>query len=58
MEEKTCPVIQKKSLKVINIGLPGFYEAIVSQNVPALQLDWRPPVKQPQEILDLLDMFM
>ena len=47
-----------QSLKIVNIGLPRFYEAIISQNVKAVQLDWRPPVKQSKEIEDLLNMFI
>lgn len=32
-------------LGVINIGLQNFYEALISQDVNAIQLDWRPPAK-------------
>ena len=49
---------RKKQVKVINIGLKPFYDEIVFQDVPALQLDWRPPVKQSKEVQDLLDMFL
>ncbi len=58
MCEKTGDAGEKRTLRIVNIGLPGFYEAIASQNVPVLQLDWRPPARQPQEIQDLLDMFI
>ena len=36
----------KKNVKDINIGLQPFYDEIVLPGVPALQLNWRPPVKQ------------
>ena len=32
-------------LKVINIGLSAFKEALDDAHAPAVQLDWRPPVK-------------
>ena len=44
--------------RVINIGISTFYEALVSQKVKAVQLDWRPPVKQSREMEELLVMFM
>lgn len=49
---------EKKSLRVINIGLSRFYEALTAQNAKATQIEWRPPVKQNKEISDLLDLFM
>ncbi|HIT08149.1 MAG TPA: hypothetical protein IAB55_03560 [Candidatus Merdivicinus faecavium] len=52
LEKKTC-CPQKP--RVINIGLASFYEALVSQKVKATQLEWRPPVKQSEEIASLLD---
>lgn len=50
--EKKCDC---KSLKVINIGLTSFYEALKVQKVKTVQLDWRPPVKQSAEIQSMLD---
>ena len=49
------PCCKEKPLRVINIGLQGFYDALQSQGVKAAQLDWRPPVKQSEEINSLLD---
>ncbi len=31
-------------LKVINIGLPAFKQALDDAHVPAVQLDWKPPM--------------
>ena len=45
-------------IKIINIGLPSFYEEVVDQGAEAIQLDWRPPFKQEKEVLDMLDMFL
>ncbi len=42
-------------LKVVNIGLQSFYEALIAQGVQAVQLDWHPPVELKREIADLLD---
>jgi len=49
---------RKKTVKVINIGLQPFYDEIIFQGVTALQLNWRPPVKQDEETQELLDMFL
>lgn len=57
MKEKSGKCGEHK-LKVINIGLPRFYDALHAQGVKAVQIDWRPPVKQSQEIQELLDMFL
>ena len=46
----------KRKLKIINIGLPSFYEEVINQGAEAIQLDWRPPFKQNDEIKRLLDL--
>ena len=46
----------KTKLKVINVGLQSFYEAVEKQGVKVTQLEWRPPVKP--EILALLDKLL
>lgn len=57
MDEKKCSPKEHR-LKVVNIGIPRFYDALLAQNVESTQIDWRPPVKQSKEIQDMLDMFM
>lgn len=47
-----------KKLKVINIGLTNFYDALIKQKAKATQIDWRPPFKQSKEISDLLDSLL
>ncbi|MBQ2733467.1 MAG: DUF1116 domain-containing protein [Clostridia bacterium] len=37
-------------LRVINVGLKFFYDSLVSQNVKATQLQWRPPFKVNAEV--------
>lgn len=44
--------------RVVNVGIQAFYEALLSQEVECAQIDWRPPVKQGEEIENLLDMFL
>ena len=41
-------------LRVINIGLPFFYEALKSQECKAVQIDWNLPVKRSAAVTDLL----
>ena len=48
----------KRKLKIINIGLQNFYEEVVNQGAEAIQLDWRPPFKQKDDIKKLLDLFL
>jgi FdrA protein len=41
-------------LKVINLGLSWFAEALTRQEVPVLQVDWRPPAGGDQRLLEVL----
>ncbi|MBI5245332.1 MAG: DUF1116 domain-containing protein [Elusimicrobia bacterium] len=41
----------KTQLKVVNIGLASFKESLDQSKVPAVQVDWRPPVKVDEEVL-------
>lgn len=43
MTEMTVSELLKNGPKVINIGVEQFYEDLKSQDVPVVQLDWRPP---------------
>ncbi len=45
-------------LRVINIGLKNFYDALIRQGAGALQINWRPPVRQSAAIADLLDSYL
>ena len=46
---------REEKLRVINVGLSVFYDAIVLQGAKAVQLEWQPPVELEKEISDLLD---
>jgi len=50
-EQQSC----REKPRVINIGLSFFHESLVAQKVKAIQLEWRPPVRQSAEIKSLLD---
>jgi len=45
----------KSNLKVINVGLKFFYDALVAQDVKATQIQWKPPVKQPDAVLEAIN---
>ena len=47
-----------KKLRVINIGLLQFCEALEFQNVKVSHLEWQPPAEQSKEINDLLDKYL
>ena len=53
--EKTC---KEEKLRVINIGLAAFYDAVATQGAKAVQLDWRPPVEPDKDVADILDYLM
>ena len=46
--------IYKKKPAVANLGIMIFYDALVAQGCECTQIEWQPPVKQSQEIEDLL----
>jgi len=45
-------------LKVINIGLDVFYQALKDQGVEAVQVSWKPPVKLEKEYEDILSKIL
>lgn len=42
------------ALRVINIGLESFADDLRTQDVPVIQLDWRPPAGGNPELAALL----
>ena len=48
----------EQKLRVINIGIETFYDALLIQSVKAVQVDWHPPVKQSEDMAELLDDFL
>ncbi len=47
-----------KNLRVINLGISSFYDALISQGVDAAQIDWKPPVKVNVELGAKVDRIM
>lgn len=45
----------KKELKVINVGLESFYDDLKSQEVPAIQVDWKPVAGGNKKMASLLN---
>ncbi|MDO5536230.1 MAG: DUF1116 domain-containing protein [Desulfovibrionaceae bacterium] len=42
------------SVRIVNLGLEGFYSELKEQNVPVVQVDWRPPAGGDRELIDIL----
>ena len=47
-----------KKLRVVNIGISSFYDALTVQDCEAVQIDWRPPVKLSDEMNGLVERTM
>ena len=47
-----------QKLRVINIGLQSFYDAIETQSCKVVQLEWAPPVEMDPEIASILDRLL
>lgn len=49
---------ENAELRVINVGLQDFYEALLAQGAKAAQIQWQPPIQQDEDIEELLDKFL
>ena len=47
-----------KKLRVVNIGISSFYDALAAQDCEAVQIDWHPPVKISEELSALVEKTM
>ncbi len=56
--DKKCGNGNDKKIRVLNLGIETFYQALQDQGVKTAQIRWHPPVSQDEEILDLLDEFL
>lgn len=45
----------KSDLKVVNIGLEGFYKATLDQGTTSVQVEWRPPAGGNKKLMDILE---
>jgi hypothetical protein len=57
MEEQATKLLSSE-LKVINIGLELFKDALESQHVPVVQVAWEKPVKLEKEYEDILSKIL
>lgn len=46
--------VLRRPLAAINVGLESFQENLVTQGVPALQVDWRPPAGGNEKLMAIL----
>ncbi len=53
MSERTKELFKSK-LKVVNVGVEHFAEALRAQGVEVEQVDWRPPAGGDKELGELL----
>lgn len=51
---KNIKTLFKSELKVVNIGLEGFYNSTKEQGTTSVQVEWRPPAGGNQNLLDIL----
>lgn len=42
-------------LWVANVGVDVFYQAVRAQNVPAVQVDWKPPAGGDARLAEILE---
>ena len=47
-----------KKPRVINLGISSFYDALLTQEVDAAQIDWKPPVKVNVELGSKVEKIM
>ena len=57
MEEKIGKILTSE-LKVVNIGLELFKDALEAQHVPVVQVTWEKPVKLEKEYEDILSKIL
>lgn len=48
-------ILKVKDMEIINLGLVGFYDAINSQNVSCVHVDWKPPAGGNTRLIEILD---
>jgi hypothetical protein len=41
--------------RVANVGVGDFFESLAAQDVPVIQVDWRPPPKLDDDLAQLLE---
>jgi hypothetical protein len=54
MNEKIAALLAT-GLHVANVGVGDFSESLAAQDVPVIQVDWRPPPKLDDDLAQLLE---
>lgn len=49
-----APDLLNGPLRIINIGIEPFAEALRAQDIPVIQVDWRPPAGGNSDMIALL----
>ncbi|MFT8895767.1 MAG: hypothetical protein ABF968_02270 [Acetobacter sp.] len=55
MTDSGNPLLAGEPLCVVNIGIDLFADTLRQQSVPVLQVQWKPPPPQDEDLLNLLD---
>lgn len=58
MTDGSARKLLDSELKVINLGLDIFYNALAAQGVNAIDVDWKPAPKLDKESEDILDKIL
>lgn len=46
----------KKELHIVNFGIESFYHELKSQQVPVIQIDWKPVAGGNKKLASMLDL--
>jgi len=49
------PIKLPDKIVVINVGVITFLEELCKQDVEAIQVDWRPPLEDSEELQEILE---
>ncbi len=52
---KNIEALFQSDLVVVNIGLERFGDAMKTQHVPYIQVEWKPPAGGNSRLIDILD---
>ncbi len=51
---KNIKTLFNSELKVVNVGLEGFYKSVVDQGTVGAHVEWRPPAGGNEKLLAIL----
>ncbi len=44
--------------RIVNLGIQTFYDALLSQGVDCVQVQWQPPARLSEEMEELLEKYL